>query len=136
MKSFALTSTSPTQIDLCYLMKDPVQKTGLAAHLYYNNGNWIGSGHFNSRDLIGGIFLSDLVSVAALATKPVTVAHSAAEPQLAIGPPVAELPRVDIFGLGTDYAMWHQTIWKSVPDSPPQWTSLGGSFLRDRKSVV
>ena len=125
MKSFAVTSTSATQIDLCYLTT-----YGLIHYYYDNNGNWRGSGQFNGPDLLGGIFTSTVAGVSNMAQKPpvaVSAGHISApspvEPSLGIA------PRLDLFGLGTDYAMWQQTIWSSVPDQNPTWQSLGGSFL-------
>ena len=36
--------------------------------------------------------------------------------------------RIDAFGLGLDYAMYHKTLWGAAVDSPGQWESLGGVF--------
>lgn len=46
-----------------------------------------------------------------------------------IHPPVPMAHRTDVFGLGLDYAMYHQILWRGIPAHTPQWARLGGIFI-------
>jgi hypothetical protein len=36
--------------------------------------------------------------------------------------------RIDVFGLGLDWAMYHKTLWGAVVSQPGPWENLGGIF--------
>jgi hypothetical protein len=44
--------------------------------------------------------------------------------------------RVDLFGLGLDYAMYHKQLWGDPADHPGPWQSLGGSFTSAPAAIV
>ncbi len=45
--------------------------------------------------------------------------------------------RIDLFGLGLDYAMYHKRVWGVVDQSDPSpWQSLGGTFISAPSAVV
>lgn len=45
--------------------------------------------------------------------------------------------RIDLFGLGLDYAMYHKRVWGVVDQSDPSpWQSLGGTFISAPAAVV
>src|SRR5215469_15805685 len=50
----------------------------------------------------------------------------ASVPAAASGWTQAKTPRVDVFGVGTDYAMYHKAIVNGV--LPGAWEDLGGEF--------
>jgi hypothetical protein len=66
---------------------------------------------------------------------PATAAASAAGDLTAHGlvhPPVPEAHRIDVFGIGLDFAMYRQWVWNGLPDNPQPlttWERLGGDFM-------
>src|SRR5438270_148527 len=79
---------------------------------------WLGMGHAmrgsyftHTTQNLGGIFTSVPAAVSSLDRPPVVVKPShASEAAGAVAPP-ALVQRLDVFGLGLDYAMYHKTLW-------------------------
>jgi hypothetical protein len=78
---------------------------------------------------LGGIFTSVPAAVASFARPPVVT-----EPRAVIPSAIFLTPRIDVFGLGLDYAMYHKTLWSGVAD--PQWQNLGGIFTSAPATVA
>ncbi len=120
MHGIAATTCAPNHIDIFYLDPDFAM-----AHKSWDGTQW----HFGW-DKLGGIFTSVPAAVASRARPPST---GTADPS----PAAVNLAcRVDVFGLGLDYAMYHQTIWNGVPAQNPQWSSLGGIFTSAPAAVA
>ncbi len=95
---------------------------------------------FNLR--FGGIFTSAPFVVASMQEKPVVVAaavsHTEASHSVAVESVVHRRPgdglfplaqKLDIFGLGLDYAMYHKAFWGAFDqDDLSPWQNLGGTF--------
>jgi hypothetical protein len=67
--------------------------------------------------------------VPATAAADVPAAHAAVHPPPL---PVAEAHRIDVFGLGLDFAMYRQWVWNGLPGNPQPlttWERLGGDFI-------
>jgi hypothetical protein len=99
---------------------------------------------------LGGIFTSVPAVVSTMARQPLVVSPGvgdvAADAAVNVpAPPVADAPtihvgphgpvggellthRIDVFGLGLDYAMYHKVLWGEAHASPGPWESLGGVF--------
>ena len=62
---------------------------------------------------------------------PISVARiSPGLPGLVGGLSAPKANRVDVFGVGSDFSMYHQTLWNGVPPGTPGvFDNLGGSFL-------
>ena len=80
----------------------------------------------------GGIFTSPPAAVMMNAHAPVVI-HPVADPNAApaTGPVIGPLtPRLDLFGLGLDYAMYHKRFWGAFDQNDFQtpWQSLDGIF--------
>jgi hypothetical protein len=81
----------------------------------------------------GGIFTSVPAAVAAMAHPPIVVHPFATPSDVATAGPIGGLPlthRLDLFGLGLDYAMYHKRFWGAFDqnDSQTPWQRLDGIF--------
>ncbi len=104
---------------------------------------------------LGGAFTTVPVAVATMAHRALTVEQSTAQtrattpavataptaPSPALAPLIARTagagmggaltatqPRLDMFGIGPDYAMYHKGRWGAAADDLGSWDSLGGAF--------
>src|SRR5579885_2855667 len=103
-----------------------------------NTQSPVRGGGFNLN--FGGIFTSVPVAAAALAHPPIVANPGAVlGSPMAAGPavrpigPIGGLPathRLDLFGLGLDYAMYHKRFWGTFDrnDNQNPWQNLGGIF--------
>jgi hypothetical protein len=88
---------------------------------------WNGTSWTTSSPLLGGSFVSVPAAVASV------VPHRAKAE--GVGPRAEALDyRVDVFAVGTDYAMYHKAIINDV--APAQWESLGGTFMSAPAAVA
>lgn len=104
---------------------------------------------------LGGIFTSVPVAVATMdKPPPINKQTAAAQPASAapIAPattgntsgmsekfvplPIPLVQRLDVFGLGLDYAMYHKTLWGQPADSPGPWDRLGGIFTSTPAAIA
>ncbi|MDQ2688486.1 MAG: hypothetical protein M3Y28_11545, partial [Armatimonadota bacterium] len=79
---------------------------------------------------LGGTFASVPVAVSSQARRPLLVAGNqqvAARVQTGAGGALLT-NRLDVFGLGLDYAMYHKTLWGDYKDETGPWENLGGIF--------
>ena len=116
MHAIAATTCAPNHIDIFYL-----EPNFSMAHKFWDGTQWrVGW------DQLGGDF----------STVPAAVA-TRARPQPpggagAAGGVVAEIVilkcRADVFAVGTDFVMYHLTLWDGVLAPGAQWSSLGGIF--------
>jgi hypothetical protein len=107
---------------------------------------WNGSEWANTWYELGGIFTSAPAVVTRMGRRPMvatsergTTMDEAAEhaPPPAtpsesthghLGTTALQVQRIDVFGLGLDYAMYHKTLWGTPASQPGPWNSLGGVF--------
>ncbi len=105
-------------------------------------------------DLLGGIFTTAPVAVHSLAAPPRVIEQArpvtdagrtggAAVSHLPVGvhPPIGTVKehRLDVFGLGLDYALYHQVVWNGLVANPQpltQWERLGGSLISAPAAVA
>lgn len=92
----------------------------------------------------GGGDASPVAAKAAHATSPAqagtaapAAGHSTAHE--IVHPPVPEAHRIDVFGLGLDFAMYRQWVWDGLPGNPQPlttWERLGGDFISAPAAVA
>jgi hypothetical protein len=122
MHAIAATTCAPNHIDIFYLEPG----FGMA------HKSWDGTQWHVGWDELGGTFTSVPAAVASRAPH-----HAAkAKPNGATSEIIVLQCRVDVFGLGPDYVMYHQTLWNGTPAQNPQWTSLGGVFTSAPAAVA
>ena len=114
MRAIATASHTPNRIDIFWIERD--------ASMHHNT--WDGTNWMTPSPSLGGAFVSVPAAVASIVPhrRPQAKRRKAAVPQAA-----ALDYRVDVFALGTDYAMYHQAILNGV--AAAQWESLGGIFM-------
>jgi hypothetical protein len=107
MRAIAAASRVPNRIDIFWLNTDLSMR-----HMTWNGSSWSFPPSFN----LGGVFTSVPAATASLGN-----------PQPATQPGAVGLrSRIDVFGLGTDFAMYHKAIFNEA--APAQWEDLGGIF--------
>ena len=119
MNGIAGTIGTPGRRDFFYLDTDFQMKQRTWDGTEWTH-DWVG---------LGGIFTSVPAAVATMDHKPLDV--SPGDFDLHEHHHVDTTPRthrVDVFGLGLDYAMYHKTLWGAAADDPGPWESLGGVF--------
>jgi hypothetical protein len=153
MKGMTLASMhNQTRLDLCFLDADSAM-----VHASSTGGGWRGTTPEDAWDHLGGAFTTAPVMVATKARPPVlnttpNVLPSPRGGRAATDRPAAAAtltgsilgggtvfdpqPRLDVFGLGTDYAIYHQILWQGAMAAPPEWNSLGGSFVSGPTAVT
>jgi hypothetical protein len=79
---------------------------------------------------LGGIFTSVVAAVATMAHRPLDVSpgHGVIARRVPHTEDLTLMQRLDVFGLGLDYAMYHKTLWGEPADAPGPWENLGGIF--------
>ena len=149
MRSFALTFDGKGRIDAFYIRPDSSM-----GHLY-NGPSWEGENQLGLEDRLGGVFRSAPTATysvrphltlppVVVGPKPVVSEVDAAEgaapqvnklppPVIFKGPPT---PCMDVFGLGTDYALYHQALWNGKPSGDGQWENLGGVFISTPTAIA
>jgi hypothetical protein len=91
---------------------------------------------------LGGIFTSVPAAVATMAIPPEANTGGGGgifQPEASgagSAPAISLLQRLDVFGLGLDYAMYHKTLWGAPADNPGAWESLGGIFTSAPAAVA
>jgi hypothetical protein len=56
-----------------------------------------------------------------------------------IHPPIAQAHRIDVFGLGLDFALYRQWVWNGLPGNPQPlttWERVGGSFISSPEAIA
>jgi hypothetical protein len=84
---------------------------------------------------LGGVFTTVPAVTSGMAQRPPIILQSSdtAVPSAARivvpGGPISLTQRIDLFGLGTDYGMYHKRLWGTlVQDDLSDWQGLGGDF--------
>ncbi len=130
MHAFAATSCAPDHIDIFYL-----EPEFSIAHKTWDGTQW-GVGW----EKLGGEF-STVPAAVATRARPLPpgggTTHGGLTNVGAVGARTAAARtaeifnlkcRTDVFAVGTDFAMYHMTLWDGVPASGAQWSNLGGIF--------
>ena len=124
MHAIAATTCAPNHIDIFYL-----EPNFSMAHKSWDGTQW-GVGW----DQLGGEFSTVPAAVATRARPQPPGSAGAA------GGKVAEIVilkcRADVFAVGTDFAMYHLTLWDGVPAPGAPWSSLGGIFTSAPAAIV
>jgi hypothetical protein len=155
VKGIVATSWAQDRIDIFYRSGAPM------AHLLWSGAApWVGGNSLGVWDNLGGIFTSAPSAVTTIVPMPVVInpggnpspsspvaraLEPTAETSEAVSPtesPIRKLPtrptpmvnRIDVFGLGLDYALYQQTLWGGVPSTG--WASLGGVFLSTPAAIA
>lgn len=114
MRGIAAVTLDPSRFDIFYLQPP---------NFSIGHKHWNGSQLVASSDL-GGEFVTVPAAVVSLGTAPTGPTN----PPNRIIKTGVQTPRYDVFAVGTDYAMYQQTVWDDDPPQNPQWTNLGGEF--------
>ena len=117
MHGIAATTCPPNEIDIFYLAPDFSMD-----HIFWDGTAW------HAFDRLGGTFATVPAAVASRAIHRPPGPHGIGGIRERVSEIIILQCRTDVFAVGVDYAMYHQTLWNGAPEQGAGWENLGGIF--------